>query len=221
MFPFKDGDTSVGFVLEKSYTKVNRGLSRQEMYDQVLGRMPHLQKLMTHAKPLQEVGSQANWSYRTTQFYGDRMLMVGDAAAFVDPLFSTGVLLAINGAKFAAQHADAALRDGDFSAQRFVKYQESCIAGMDIFKNLVAEFYAQNLRSVLMASAVNPTICAVIVSLLAGDVYKPSMWHSVVSKSGFSNFADPQQLRGVEGAFSSSHQVLTSGLPRTRQLAAE
>ena len=57
---------------------------------------------------------------------------------------------------------------------------------MDIFKDLVHEFYSQNLRKVLLASAQNPTICAVITSLLAGDVYKPSMWQSVVKKQGFS-----------------------------------
>lgn len=206
VIPFKDGDTSVGFVLEKSYTRVNRGLSRQDMYDQVLSGLPHLTEIMRGAKPLQEVGSQANWSYRCSQFYGDRMLMVGDAAAFVDPLFSTGVLLGINGARFAAEHVDAALRDGDFSAQRFASYQESCISGMDLFKNLVTEFYAKNLRAVLMASAGNPTICAVIVSLLAGDVYKPSLWHSLVKKGGFSEQLGAGQ--GKPGAYASSHQVL-------------
>lgn len=209
VIPFKDGDTSVGFVLEKSYTKVNRGLSRQAMYEQVLAGLPHLTRLMRDARPLQEVGSQANWSYRCTQFYGDRLLLVGDAAAFVDPLFSTGVLLAINGAKCAAEHVDAALRDGDFSAQRFAAYQDFCISGMDLFKNLVTEFYAKSLRAVLMASAGNPTICAVIVSLLAGDVYKPSLWHSLVKKGGFSE----QLGTGMQerpGAYSSSHEVLTS-----------
>lgn len=209
VIPFKDGDTSVGFVLEKSYTKVNRGLSRQEMYTQVLAGLPHLSKLMRDAKPLQEVGSQANWSYRVTKFYGDRLLLVGDAAAFVDPLFSTGVLLAINGARFAAQHADEALRDGNFSEERFASYQQSCVAGMDLFKNLVTEFYAKNLRAVLMASAVNPTICSVIVSLLAGDVYKPSLWHSVVRKSGFSEIPGTD-YKGMSGSFTSSHEVLQS-----------
>ena len=57
---------------------------------------------------------------------------------------------------------------------------------MDIFKTLVHEFYSENLRKVLLASAQNPTICAVITSLLAGDVYKPSMWQSIVMKQGFS-----------------------------------
>ena len=221
VIPFKDGDTSVGFVLEKSYTKVNRGLSRQEMFTQVLAGMPHLSKLLKDARPTMPVGSEANWSYRAKQFYGDRMLMVGDSAAFVDPLFSTGVLLAINGAKFAAEHADAALTDGDFSAPRFASYQEACISGMDIFKTLVAEFYAENLRAILMSSAVNPTICSVIVSLLAGDVYKPSMWHSIVKKSGFSNIPE-SEFKGLPGKYTSSREVLkASGLPRAFQPSGE
>lgn len=91
--------------------------------------------------------------------------MVGDAAAFVDPLFSTGVLLAINGAKFAAEHADAALTDGNFAAERFAGYQAACVAGMDIFRTLIAELYTENLRKILMSSAVNPTICSVSVSV--------------------------------------------------------
>lgn len=209
VIPFKDGDTSIGIVLEKSYTKVNRGLSRQEMYDQVLAGLPSLTGLMGSARQLQEVGSQANWSYRVTQFYGDRLLLVGDAAAFVDPLFSTGVLLAIHGAKFAAEHADAALRDGDFRAARFASYQQSCVSGMELFKNLVTEFYAKNLRAVLMASAVHPTLCAVIVSLLAGDVYKPSLWHSVVRQSGFSD-ALAADFNAQQRTVKSSHQVLNT-----------
>lgn len=214
VIPFKDGDTSVGFVLEKSYTKVNRGQSRQEMYQQVLRGLPHLSALMKDATPLQEVGSQANWSYRCKQFYGERLLMVGDAAAFVDPLFSTGVLLAINGAKFAVEHIDGALTDGDFSAERFAPYQQQCISGMDIFKTLVSEFYAENLRRILITSAVNPTICSVIVSMLAGDVYKPSMWHSIVRKAGFSNIAETD-MKGLPGTYTSSREVLkASGLPR-------
>ena len=220
VIPFKDLDTSVGLVLEKSYTKVNRGLSRAELYHQVIAGLPALKKLMANAKPLQEVGSQANWSYRSREFAGDRLLLVGDAAAFVDPLFSTGVLLAVNGAKFAAEHIDAALTDGNFAAARFAPYQQQCIAGMDIFKTLVTEFYAENLRRILMSSAVNPTICSVIVSMLAGDVYKPSMWHSIVKKAGFSNI--PQSdFKGLPGNYKSSREVLkASGLPRANELGA-
>jgi flavin-dependent dehydrogenase len=186
MIPFNDGDTSVGIVFEKSFTKANRGLSSQELMETTIEQLPHLKSYLKNATRFLDVGAQGNWSYRSSQFYGERLLMVGDSAAFVDPLFSTGVLFAIHGAKFAAGHIDAALGDGNFAPERFAPYQEECIRGMDIFKNLVHEFYSENLRKVLLASAQNPTICAVITSLLAGDVYKPAMWQSVVKKQGFS-----------------------------------
>ena len=200
LIPFKDGDTSVGMVFEKHYTKVNRGLSSEEMYHQAIEQLPHLKHFLRNATRFLEVGSQGNWSYRSKVFYGERMLMVGDAAAFVDPLFSTGVLFAINGAKFAAEHVDAALADGNYSAERFARYQEQVIGGMDIFKDLVHEFYSQNLRKLLITSATNPTMCAVITSILAGDVYKPSMWHSVVRRQGFSKLADLEQIPGVRSS---------------------
>jgi flavin-dependent dehydrogenase len=186
MIPFNDGDTSVGIVFEKSYTKANRGLSAEALMETTIAQLPHLQRYLKDATRLLDVGAQGNWSYRSTQFYGERLLLVGDAAAFVDPLFSTGVLFAIQGAKFASTHIDAAIGDGNFAAERFAPYQDECLRGMEIFKNLVHEFYSQNLRKVLLASAQNPTICAVITSLLAGDVYKPAMWQSVVKKQGFS-----------------------------------
>jgi flavin-dependent dehydrogenase len=189
MIPFKDGDTSVGFVLEKSYTKVNRGQSRAEMYAQVLETLPALKEMLKDARPLIPVGSEANWSYKTGRTYDDRLLMVGDAAGFVDPLFSSGILLAVNAAKSATEHADAALRDGDFTAARFAAYEAQCARETAIFKSLITEFYAANLRRILLASAVNPTLCSILVSILAGDVSKPAIWHSAVTKAGFSNLA--------------------------------
>ena len=186
MIPFKDGDTSIGLVFEKSYTKANRGLSSPALLEAALEQLPHLKRYLKNATRILDVGAQGNWSYRAKQFYGERLLLVGDSAAFVDPLFSTGVLFAVHGARFAAAHLDAALGDGDFSAERFAPYQDECARGMDLFKTLVSEFYSENLRKVLLASAQNPTICAVITSLLAGDVYKPAMWQSIIKKSGFS-----------------------------------
>src|SRR5207253_3717109 len=139
----------------KSFTKVHRGLSSEQMMDAAVEQLPYLKRYLKDAKRCLPVGAQGNWSYRATHFYGDRLLLVGDAAAFVDPLFSTGVLFAIHGARFAAAHIDAAITDGNFAAERFRPYQDECIRGMDIFKTLVHEFYSQNLRKVLLASAQN------------------------------------------------------------------
>ncbi|MFI5289381.1 MAG: NAD(P)/FAD-dependent oxidoreductase [Polyangia bacterium] len=199
VIPFKDGDTSVGMVLEKDFSKLRRGASTEELFEAGLSATPHLRGRLARARRTFSVEAQGNWSYRSRLFYGDRLLMVGDSAAFVDPLFSTGVLFAVHGAKFAAEHLDRALTDGDFRAERFQTYQEQCVAGMDIFKGLVHEFYAENLRRVLMASAHNPTVCSAITSMLAGDVYKRSMWHSLVKK-GFSHHAEVEGVPGVKSS---------------------
>lgn len=199
VIPFLDGDTSVGLVFEKNFTRVQRGADAAAMMDGALAFLPHLRAQLGDARRILPVGAQGNWSYRAKQFYGDRLLLVGDAAAFVDPLFSTGVLFAVHGARFAAAHLDRALTDGDFRAERFAAYQDECVQGMDIFKNLVHEFYSQNLRSLLIGSACHPTICKVITSMLAGDVYKPSLWHSSLRR-GFSSALDGRHMHGVRSS---------------------
>ena len=118
------------------------------------------------------------------------MLLVGDAAAFVDPLFSTGVLLAVNGAKLACRSTSTRRsRDDDFCAERFIAYQ-------DQLRGRHGHVQAPGARVLLgepaqacsSTSARNPDRCArSITSMLAGDVYKPSMWHSVVRERGFSH----------------------------------
>jgi flavin-dependent dehydrogenase len=182
---FNDGDSSVGVVLEKSYTRQNRGASPEEMMVSTIERCPQLKQMLRHATRIIPVGSEGNWSYRSRRFYDDRLLLVGDAAAFVDPLFATGILIATQMAKFASVHIDRALGDGDFSAARFAPYQAECLSGMDLFRRLVHEFYGENLRNLLARSGQNKTICRIMTSLFAGDVYRPAIWHSVL-KQGFS-----------------------------------
>jgi flavin-dependent dehydrogenase len=185
VIPFKDGDTSIGMVIEKTFAVAHRGLDAAALMDAALARLPRLGARLAGARRVLAVGAQANWSYRCRRWGADRMLLVGDAAAFVDPLFSTGVLFAVYGARYAADALDAALDAGALDADALGAYQARCEAGMNVFTTLVHEFYARNLRRVLIASARHPTICKVITSMLAGDVYRPSLWHAMV-RSGFS-----------------------------------
>jgi flavin-dependent dehydrogenase len=188
VIPFKGTRTSVGCVLQKDFTRSRKGMSAEQLFAEALKATPATARLLEGATHVEPIGTTGNWSYRCRQYYGDRFLMVGDAAAFIDPLFSTGVLMAVYGARFAAEAIDNALKDGDTSAERFAAYQEHAIRGADLFKRLVHEFYGESLRKLLLQSAENPTMCAVITSLLAGDVYRPAIWHNVV-KEGFSRLA--------------------------------
>lgn len=183
--PFKGEITSVGVVLQKHFSLAHRGASADDMFAAALAATPAMQTLLQGATRVRPVGTTGNWSYRCRQFYGDRFLLVGDAAGFIDPLFSTGVLMAVYGGRFAAQAIDAALTAGDCSAGRFAAYEQQALAGADLFKRLVHEFYGESLRKLLVHSAAHPTTCSVITSMLAGDVYRPALWQSAV-REGFS-----------------------------------
>jgi flavin-dependent dehydrogenase len=194
--PFKGDVTSIGVVFEKEYTKSRRGQSAEQLFLGAVETQREIKKILAHAKRVRPIDTTGNWSYRAQTYHGDRWLLVGDAAAFIDPLFSTGVLMAMAGGKFAAEAIDQALTANDFSAARFAGYQERAISGADLFKKLVHEFYGENLRKLLLASGQNPTMCAIITSLLAGDVYRKALWQSAV-REGFSRLVDLKEIPGA------------------------
>ncbi|HRI52613.1 MAG TPA: NAD(P)/FAD-dependent oxidoreductase [Pseudomonadota bacterium] len=195
--PFRGILTSIGCVLQKDFTRSRRGLSPEEMFAAALAETPAMQKLLVGATRLRPVGTTGNWSYRCRQYYGDRFLLVGDAAAFIDPLFSTGVLMAMQGGRFAAAAIHAALKAGDLAADRFAGYQQQAVQGADLFKRLVHEFYGESLRKLLVHSAAHETTRSAITSLLAGDVYRPAMWHSFL-REGFTRNVTAGGLAGRE-----------------------
>ena len=187
--PFKGRVTSIGVVFEKRYSLARKGMTPEEMFDHAVATQTQIKRILAPGRRVRPVATTGNWSYRSRVFHGDRWLLVGDAAAFIDPLFSTGVLMALAGGKFAAEAVDAALIDGDYRAARFASYQKRCTDGADRFKHLVYEFYGENLRKLLVRAARNSTMCSIITSLLAGDVYKNALWHGAI-KQGFSHLED-------------------------------
>jgi len=102
---------------------------------------------------------------------GEGWLAVGDAGGFIDPLFSTGVHLALNGALRAADAIDEALALGDVSAGRFEAWEVAMRAGADLFVGAVQAFYEGDLVSYLFAEPQHPFLRRAITSLLAGDVF--------------------------------------------------
>ena len=191
--PFRGTLTSIGCVLQKDFTRSRRGLLPEEMFAAALAVTPAMQQLLAGASRVRAVGTTGNWSYRCRQYHGDRFLLVGDSAAFIDPLFSTGVLMAMQGGRFAASAIHEALAAADLSAGRFAGYEQQAIQGADLFKRLVHEFYGENLRKLLVHSAAHETTRSAITSLLAGDVYRPAMWHSFL-REGFTRNLPAQGL---------------------------
>jgi len=114
------------------------------------------------------VRSVSDYSYVSKKLVGDRFLLIGDAAAFIDPVFSTGVYLGIVGAFRAAEVADAALRAGKFERSRFASYERETQKNVAIYRRFVKGFYTPEFVDVLMSPSDWLSLRAAITSLLAG-----------------------------------------------------
>ncbi len=169
--PFKDGRTSVGAVVSNAWVKENRG-EPDEMFARAVERSPAAKKLLASAEPIwPRARAAADYSYRVGRSSGDGWLAIGDAGGFIDPLFSSGVHIAVCGAGRAAEDIDVALRDGDVSEPRFAPWLAEMKRGQSTFVDAVQAFYAGGLIRYLFAEKQHTFLRRSITSLLAGDVY--------------------------------------------------
>jgi flavin-dependent dehydrogenase len=172
LIPFRDGRTSVGAVLEPSEIVKAEGRGTPAATLAALcDASPPMKSLLANAKPLFEVRAAADFSYRVGEIIGDGWLSLGDASGFVDPLFSTGVHLALRGASIAAPLVDRAIAAGDVSRERFVPYERSQRRAVEIFVGAVQAFYNKSLVPLLFAPEHRKVVRAMITSILAGDAY--------------------------------------------------
>ncbi len=104
------------------------------------------------------------------QICGDRFVLIGDAARFVDPIFSTGVSIALNSARFASQDIVQAAEAGDFSKQRFARFEAKIRRGTHNWYEFISVYYRLN---VLFTAFVRDQRYRLdVLQLLQGDVYE-------------------------------------------------
>ena len=126
---------------------------------------------MKRAERVSPVYSAGDYSYRNAKFSGDRWLLAGDAAAFIDPVFSSGVFLAIMSAEKAADTLDEVLRS-EWRRRRLFKDYSRCVNRiMDIYLTIVNSWYQRGKEFIEVF--LNPTdtmqIAAAVNAVLAGN----------------------------------------------------
>ena len=126
--PISDCTTSVGVVTQKANFAKSKE-SREKFFWECLASRPALHDAIRMAKQVRPFKDEGDYSYAMTQICGDRFVLIGDAARFVDPIFSTGVSIALNSARFASRDVMAALEKGDFRAMRFAPTRRRSGAG--------------------------------------------------------------------------------------------
>ncbi|HYP86766.1 MAG TPA: NAD(P)/FAD-dependent oxidoreductase [Polyangiaceae bacterium] len=166
VIPLAGGRTSVGMVGPASML---RGRKPDEAYfSEQIAATPYLAKRLAKATRVAQVRTISDYSYVSKRLAGDRFVLVGDAGAFIDPVFSTGVYLGMTGAFKAAEAVDAALTAGRFSRREFVAYESWQLKQVDTYKKFVKGFYKPEFVELLMSPSNFFDLRAAITSLLAG-----------------------------------------------------
>jgi flavin-dependent dehydrogenase len=171
MIPLPDHCMSVGAVCSPEYLK-QRDVPRSELLMSTLRGIPGVWKRMENAEIAGNLHTTGNYSYACSRISGPRWLMVGDAYAFVDPIFSTGVYLAMHSGELAASVVETVLREPERERPLQRAYERNVRKGISslswfIFRfNTPAMTYLfRNPRNVLRVEEA-------MISMLAGDVFR-------------------------------------------------
>jgi FADH2 O2-dependent halogenase len=166
--PITEAVTSIGVVTQKVNFKVSRE-SRAEFFWECVKTRPELYEGLQSATQLRPLKEEGDYSYAMTNITGDRLVLIGDAARFVDPIFSTGVSIALNCSRFAHRDVIGALESGDFSKHAFETYESTLRRGTRNWYRFISVYYRLNV--LFTAFIQDPRYRLDVLKLLQGDVY--------------------------------------------------
>ena len=138
--PITDRITSVGVVAERETFRKYKA-EPEHYFDTYVQSNKGLAQAMANAQRVNEFKMEGDYSYSLEKFCGTGFLMIGDAARFVDPIFSSGVSVAMHSARYAAEAVRGALESGDLSAAAFMAYERQLRAGVDIWYEFIRLYY--------------------------------------------------------------------------------
>ncbi len=169
--PLHDDVVSVGVVASHDYLFKNRASKDLEaIFQEEVERCPGVQPRIAHAQRCDIFRAQKEYSYRSNQVAGNGWTLVGDALGFLDPLYSSGVMLALVSGEMAADNIHEALRDNDLSETRLRRWEKQYFQGMDRMRRLVCAFYDGLNFGKLVRN--HPDKKGLITDILIGNLYK-------------------------------------------------
>jgi flavin-dependent dehydrogenase len=172
--PQHNNIVSVGVVAAYDYLFLNRPEPDHEaIYFAEVERCPGVKRLIAPGRRVAPFRAAKEYSYKSRRAAGDGWVLVGDAFGFLDPLYSSGVLLALRSGEMAADAVAEGLAKGDTSAAQLGKWQEQFEAGMERMRRLVCEYY--NGFSFGQFVRRYPQYKGHLTDLLIGDLFKDSV----------------------------------------------
>ena len=141
VIPLENDRTSIGIVLEAADFKKS-GLSAEEFFERAIAEQPLVRNRIGDGRRVSQVYTAADFSYRSEKLTGDRWLLAGDAAGFIDPVFSSGVFLAVLAGEQAADVLHEVLDHPKRARRLFRHYERLVNRAMDVYLRFVESWYA-------------------------------------------------------------------------------
>jgi flavin-dependent dehydrogenase len=182
--PLADGTTSIGAVIWSYYLKTRKTPVRQFFLD-TIAMCPALAARLEGATLVSEVEATGNFSYSCERSHGPGYLMIGDAFTFIDPVFSSGVMLAMQGGFVAAETVQTCLAEPARAAAALRRFDRIVRQGPRDFSWFIYRVTNPIMRDMLMQPGNIFRVKEALISMLAGDIYgKTPIWGSIRALKG-------------------------------------
>ncbi|HEU4768732.1 MAG TPA: NAD(P)/FAD-dependent oxidoreductase [Pyrinomonadaceae bacterium] len=196
--PLENDITSVGIVADPEYLVQGRGQDLAKIYEEEIAKCEPVRKRVAGGERVDKIYSILDYSYRSKKNAGNGFIIIGDAYGFLDPIYSSGVLLALKMAELAADAIHDAFNHNDFSAERLGQYQAKLDRGIESMRKLVYAFYNDGF-SFSGFLRKYPDERVHIINLLIGDVFREGVDQVYGPMSEFAEIPPPlyEQVDGT------------------------
>jgi flavin-dependent dehydrogenase len=179
LIPLADGATSIGAVVWPHYLK-SRSKPVQDFFLDTIAMCPALAERLAQATLSSEVEATGNFSYACERTHGPNYLLIGDAFSFIDPVFSSGVMLAMQGGFVGAETVDTCLREPAKAAAALAHFDQQVRLGPKEFSWFIYRVTNPAMRDMFMAPSNMLRVKEALLSMLAGDIFgKTPIWRSI------------------------------------------
>jgi len=169
MIPLGGGLHSVGIVVNQDAVGAS-GEEPAATFQRLIETTPYVAGRMSASSLASEVRVRKDFSFEMERIWGENFALVGDAAGFIDPIFSTGVLIAMKSAELVADAVEERLRDG--SDAGFRRYERTMRSVLRRYRRIVTSFYRREFVEIFLHPQKRFGLVPVIISLLAGDAFE-------------------------------------------------
>jgi flavin-dependent dehydrogenase len=195
--PLPDDQVSVGVVGPIDYLITRREGNPRQIFDDEVALCPALEARIRGAERLMEVGAIRDFSYISKRIAGNGWVLAGDAFGFLDPIYSSGVFLALKSAEDAADSINEALERRDFSAEQLGRHGDAYLAGMEAMRKLVYAYYDSSFSFAVFFKRF-PQCREDVVNLLIGNVFRKPPGELFESMSEMCELPEARTLTPVE-----------------------